>query len=1719
MWKKRIWKRAGALVLSAALLFGAFPTGAAATGTGEAARTEEASVEQAEEAESYMETAGEPEDPKTGAETDAEGQSGLDAEAAKTGAEGQSAPAPETSGTDGADEEAADTGAEGQSGTVPETDGAGREDAEDSGTGTPEDESGEPEPYHFTEGDVASVLEWKERYFPDGYGDLSNLDGEWLDGLYDYERELVEFLESVAPDLSEEAYLGQDVETCIGILESGVPAELFFAGTVFSGLGLSELYELRDAGMELSELPVLLSDPGSSVARLQVSYTGHNGTGHGKIYKLVLGGQPAFCLSAGKAARSGYLYKADEGEYETKTDGLGMLISQVSVGADNYVCVQIAVWLYQSSEAYTQEQVRTRAAAMLDISAPQAAEEMAQSVWEYYRQALNGSAVYYVYHSDNDNAQSVGLKDRPEIYGGGTPPEVGPSEDTVVVKITKADWQTEVGLQGCMVELYENGQKIAVLTTDENGEAVYRVKKSPEEFADATYVYSVRETEAPDGYVLQEEELSKEGTAGETLEFLIANERTLGAAELIKYDTESESGTRQGDASLDGAEYGIYAAEDIVHQDGLTGVLYAKDELVEKAVVGRSPKQDGDGYVLNTDGSRHIENRWGEIAYEETPGRTLFGDLELGSYYIREIRPSEGYMLDEAVYEATFTYKDQEVTVEARDETAGEADNELTADDGSGSDTVYSGDYVIKQGIEFIKTSDNTYQTELEVVEGAGFSVYLVSGLSGVRDGSIRPAGGAWGEADIMTFYDYDFTEESTAVVYKRTGHERWTEGDRRWLVKEDGLNRYRVAEMFTDKNGRIITPELPYGTYVFVETTTPEHHTAAKPFLVYITQDGGVLYTDDTKQRIEKAYTPEDGIRYGDHEATKEREGRELQKQRIINNTITKSFLRLVKADEEFLVQPGAYIKAEEAVRGTVFKEGASYRLRCLSMELSEESLLALNWKYDGEGFMSYYDPNAKEMTGTGEKPFRPVFLRKDGRIVDCYITLPQEVPVGTYELTELTAPSGYVVNGSEQTVEDTGEGRVNGYEIRETPREKTVFTISNSTVYPDGQMGTDKYAVCDSYGNLTVTVLQKNQEQKGIIEIYKHGEHLAGVGADMEFVYEDAPVEGARFQIVAAENIYMQELSEELFLQYAADPKDYLIYKKGDVVAGITTDRNGWGYASGLYIGTYRIVETTAGDGFVLNMEVQEFEITPQEQTVSFQICSAEYENERQKLKLEVEKRDRENGNVLAGAVFGLYAAEDIRSRIVKGKDGAWTLRDEPATVVRKGTLIDTCVTGTDGRAVFEKDLPLAEYEIRELDAPSGYLGALEAQTADAGYDGPKGGQYVRVQSHRIQFENQITQTVVTKKDLTGGQELEGATLEVREIETDEQGNLVREGDGWRSRLVETWVSEGPGRELHYFYEKDGCLEELDSPSKLPEQETLIMKEGHLIKGLRTDRTYLLRETVTAPGYRKAEDMLFRLEQETDPDTGKRRGITQILWFDGTAWEQEEDGILVMYDERECVDVEKSAPAQAKGGEVFSFGIEEIRNLTDGPLDSFTVTDTLPEQVCLLELQTGTYDQELLYTVEYRLAGSGQWTTWREQVSTKESVRLQAPELPEGSRIDGFRLCFGTVEGGFGRVEKPVYTVQVQSGASGTLVNRIGLTAEQNGVPTKDWDETRTEIPGGGSKRTKREEPQTPHTVPEPVESPHTGDPAPLAALLLTASASASGIWFWDRRRRKQG
>ena len=144
----------------------------------------------------------------------------------------------------------------------------------------------------------------------------------------------------------------------------------------------------------------------------------------------------------------------------------------------------------------------------------------------------------------------------------------------------------------------------------------------------------------------------------------------------------------------------------------------------------------------------------------------------------------------------------------------------------------------------------------------------------------------------------------------------------------------------------------------------------------------------------------------------------------------------------------------------------------------------------------------------------------------------------------------------------------------------------------------------------------------------------------------------------------------------------------------------------------------------------------------------------------KCTVTKTDSETKNALEGAVFGLFAKEDIVN-----KDGK--------VIVKADTQIERGVTGKDGKVTFTSDLPLGQYYVKEIEAPKGYVKSDKTFDVDASYQGDK----VKVIEFEAAFENAPIKVEISKTDITGKKELPGAKLS------------VIDADG---KLVESWTSE---------------------------------------------------------------------------------------------------------------------------------------------------------------------------------------------------------------------------------------------------------------------------------------------------------------------------------------
>lgn len=523
--------------------------------------------------------------------------------------------------------------------------------------------------------------------------------------------------------------------------------------------------------------------------------------------------------------------------------------------------------------------------------------------------------------------------------------------------------------------------------------------------------------------------------------------------------SDKEEGTAQGDATLAGAVYGIYKGE----------------TLVDKYVTDANGQFTTKEYICDTD------------------------------WTVREITPSEGYLLDKTIHKVGADPKLYEV------------EHNLTANDVT--------EQVMKGNIAIIKHTDDG-ETKIETPEkGAEFEVYLKSSGS------------------------YDAAEED----------------ERDTLV--------------CDENGFAQSKDMPYGVYTVHQTKGWEGRELMSDFDVFISKDGQTY-------------------RY------------------LINNANFESFIKVVKKDAE----TGKTIP------------------------------------YAGAGFQ-IYDPSGNKVTMSFTYP-TPTTIDTFYTDADGQLVTPEKLEYGKgYSLVEVQAPYGYVLDSTPVSFDVTEE---------------------NAT-----QEGTIKL----------VKVEKPNMAQKGTISVEKTGEVFFGVnvsgeeGKDVIYqpVYKVKGLAGATYKITADEDV--------------VTPDGTLRYHKGDVVDTITTDEEGTAKSKELYLGKYTVTETKAPEGMVINKDGHQVELTYAGQEVAVTETATSFYNERQKVKISLEKmleQDETFGigknDELKNISFGLYAKEDIVS--------------ESGTVIPADGLIEIIGLAEDGTATVATDLPFGSYYIKEMTTDEHYI-----------------------------------------------------------------------------------------------------------------------------------------------------------------------------------------------------------------------------------------------------------------------------------------------------------------------------------------------------------------------------------------------------------------------------
>ena len=235
-----------------------------------------------------------------------------------------------------------------------------------------------------------------------------------------------------------------------------------------------------------------------------------------------------------------------------------------------------------------------------------------------------------------------------------------------------------------------------------------------------------------------------------------------------------------------------------------------------------------------------------------------------------------------------------------------------------------------------------------------------------------------------------------------------------------------------------------------------------------------------------------------------------------------------------------------------------------------------------------------------------------------------------GNYRIVEITSPKGYLLDES-----------------------GVPFTI-----------GSDTHFNYTTYGAFVV-VEYLNTTIKGQIEINKDGEVFKV--EDGTFSYENKPLSGIEFQIIANEDIKTPD-------------GNYIYYNKGDVVETLITDNNGYVISKKLPLGKYILVETKTKENYILNTEEYSFELTEKDNKTPIVYKSYSALNKYKKGTLEFSKTDLVNGEEIPNTKIEIYTEND--------------------------ELIYSGITNEQGKVVV-KDIPVNQkMYIIESEAATGYV-----------------------------------------------------------------------------------------------------------------------------------------------------------------------------------------------------------------------------------------------------------------------------------------------------------------------------------------------------------------------------------------------------------------------------
>ena len=1228
--------------------------------------------------------------------------------------------------------------------------------------------------------------------------------------------------------------------------------------------------------------------------------------------------------------------------------------------------------------------------------------------------------------------------------------EITKALDAQTIWLGNADYNADISTTNSGSTLIDTGEGIVTITFGSRN-------------ADKTYATD------PTGIANNEDSYTMHANADK-----MQNDRVLGNILLTKVDLDAArylAAGSNGDTTLEGAVYDLYAADTIEHPDGVSGVVdYSKITDANGQPIWHTTVLTNGGW--DTDYLPILQKDRLVASAKITDGKLAFANLYMGRYYLVEratglVLPIDGngklyvtgkYPQLNKKLERTgkysslatkggeytdYIYKNQYSAVdESRKLNGSKAWDGYYLSYAKGylcdevnhyktltyaDESAYhihaeqeSQDEVLKSGFSLNKLVSTTGQPSPALkLEGAGFTVYRISKLSKAAQFKQNPDGSYNAQSILDAYrkdnYDnltlkYDFTAEGQAIA-------NMFEDD------TDTVNAYNATLTadgdYANGRGNGWMPTDQLAEYRLGEMFTNDEGVFRVEGLPY----GQYLVVETT--------IPEDVFQCDPFIVTVDANSPQSRFTVPVGSvtTATNNYMTYNVLDEEL----EGYLQLIK----TDTETGRAVKIANTSFAL---------YKLDDNGNktrISMIDP----ASGSATKKTDVFYTDADG-----LMKIPEKLPLGRYLIEELQGPEGYY-NDPAYSVE---------FEIKS---DRVWQVVGNATNDMDEYIVTEKYCNHETLGQLTIRKLGN------VLTDYQDG----------QFIYTQDNLASAVYEIHAAADIA------------TPDRQGTYWYKDGDLVATVTTGAEGQvdevkfsptrtqatydflkithdgtkgEVTVTLPLGKYTITEVQAPYGFVLTQQSYTVEfgwdnqkndivlaktIVGHEQDgdkeCSYSIVNVKdasdthkngqtlvFENARvlpvpekpgdkvSKIGVGIYKQDREALTYLPGAVYELYTVDDIYSA-----DGT--------KLVDAGAKLATgSATNASGFTWFDVDVPIrgeyyidpagprstshensGRYRIVEITAPAGYL--LDSTPVDVEFTYV--GQQIAWQVVNGTNTNLRTSVDISKQDITNGKELPGAKLEIR----DADGNLV---EGWTST-----------------------------------------KTPHTVRGLELEKEYTLTETRAPDGYAEAESIVFKLVQN-----GTEQVNEVHVKSDGD-WVKLDDTTVIMQD-APVLDIDKTDIA----GNLLPGATLTIRDADSEVLDTWVTdykTHSVPISDEFIKLSDG--NKEYIYTLTEDAAPAG--------FEIAESVQFKVQQADKN-------VCL------FVRESADAEWVR----ADKRLIQMIDEATPREDTPTPTPAPTPQPTPAATPAPTPA---PTPHKV---QILPQTGDSFPLLAIVVVSLASATSI-----------